>query len=314
MSFLGMAPWSPASIYEPGLAMAPEAHTKDTTATAYPSSASSSSNPSTTAIPSHPPRSNLEKIETAALQGRSDLEKLETNASALYNSIPLWRKCIVVFVTSWSTLAACFSSTSLLSASQEIAVDLHTSTAVVNLSTGGLLLAMGLSSFIWSPLSAIFGRRLAYNACLAVLFAFTIGGAVAPNMPVFVTMRVLSGLQGCFFHVAGQTILAEYFPPTQRGTATGFFLAGTVLGPPMGPLVAGIMVTYASWRSILWLQVAMIGIGFVLALFFIPLSPIDRGVGKMNLTGWHAVKQFSPLPVFRVMSYPNIIFTVSGCA
>lgn len=66
------------------------------------------------------------------------------------------------------------------------------------------------------------------------LFGFTIGAALAPNMPIFVAMRVLSGFQGCYFHVAGQTILAEYFPPLQRGTATGFFLAGTVLGPPMG--------------------------------------------------------------------------------
>jgi MFS family permease len=57
------------------------------------------------------------------------------------------------------------------------------------------------------------GRKLAYNACLAVLFSLTIGAAVAPNMPVFVTMRVMSGFQGCYFHVAGQTIIAEYFPP-----------------------------------------------------------------------------------------------------
>jgi len=47
-------------------------------------------------------------------------------------------------------------------------------------------------------------------------------------------MRVLSGLQGCFYHVAGQTIIAEYFPPIQRGRANGFFLAGTVAGPPLG--------------------------------------------------------------------------------
>lgn len=59
----------------------------------------------------------------------------------------------------------------------------------------------------------IFGRRPAYIACLAVLLVFTVGAAVAPDMPTFVVLRVLSGLQGCYFHVAGQTILAEYFPP-----------------------------------------------------------------------------------------------------
>ena len=59
----------------------------------------------------------------------------------------------------------------------------------------------------------IIGRRLAYNACIAVLFGTTLGAVLAPSMPLFVAMRILSGLQGCYFHVAGHTILAEYFPP-----------------------------------------------------------------------------------------------------
>ncbi|KAL5386169.1 hypothetical protein DPSP01_004253 [Paraphaeosphaeria sporulosa] len=159
---------------------------------------------------------------------------------------------------------------------------------------------------------SIIGRRLTYNICLLFLFCFTIGAALAPNMRVFIAMRVLSGLQGCYFHVAGQTILAEYFPPIQRGTATGFFLAGTVLGPPLGPLVAGIMMTYSSWRSVLWLQVAMAGFAFVLALAFVPPSRVDKpGHFALNLKGMEAVRNFDPLPVFQQMKYRQIFFTVS---
>ncbi|KAL1794621.1 hypothetical protein ACET3X_006437 [Alternaria dauci] len=251
--------------------------------------------------------------EAAVSQSPNTLNKTATAASDMFDSMPTWRKYIIVFATSWTTLAACFSSTSLLSASTEIAADLHTTPEVVSLSTAGMLFAIGLSSFVWSPIAAIVGRKLAYNACVAVLFSFTIGAAVAPNMPVFVTMRVLSGLQGCYFHVAGQTIIAEYFPPVQRGTANGFFLAGTVLGPPLGPLVAGIMMTYSTWRSVLWLQVAMIGLAFVLALFFVPASRVDVPVLTLNLRGRTAMAQFNPLPVFKQMTYPNIIMTHLSC-
>ncbi|KAJ4299303.1 hypothetical protein N0V90_004547 [Kalmusia sp. IMI 367209] len=231
------------------------------------------------------------------------LSKVETNASALYDSLPLWRKCVIVFATSWTTLAACFSSTSLLSASSEISADLGGTKEAVSLSTAGLLVALGVSSLVWSPIAAIIGRRLAYNICIFVLFGFTIGAALAPNMRIFVAMRILSGLQGCYFHVAGQTIIAEYFPPVQRGTATGFFLAGTVLGPPLGPLVAGIMMTYSSWRSVLWLQVAMIGLAFILALAFIPPSRVDKpGTFALNVKGTQAVKQFNPLPLLASLS------------
>jgi MFS family permease len=131
-------------------------------------------------------------------------------------------------------------------------------------------------------------------------------------MQVFIAMRVLSGLQGCYFHVAGQTILAEYFPPVQRGTATGFFLAGSVLGPPLAPLLAGIMMTYSSWRSVLWLQVAMVGLAFVFALAFVPPSRLDKpGYFALNIRGREALRQFNPLPVFQQMKYRDISFTVS---
>ncbi|KAJ4349389.1 uncharacterized protein N0V89_008004 [Didymosphaeria variabile] len=244
----------------------------------------------------------------------NSLSKIETNASALYDSLPMWRKCMIVFVTSWATLAACFSSTSLLSASVEIAADLGGTKEAVSLSTGGVLLALGSSPLIWSPVAAIIGRRATYNICLLVLFGFTIGAALAPNMRVFIAMRVLSGLQGCYFHVAGQTILAEYFPPVQRGTATGFFLGGTVLGPPLGPLVAGIMMTYSSWRSVLWLQVVMVGFAFILAVAFVPPSRLDKpGRSALNLRGMEAVRQFNPLPIFQQMKSRDIIFTHLSC-
>ena len=41
-------------------------------------------------------------------------------------------------------------------------------------------------------------------------------------MPVFVALRVISGLQGTYFHVAGQTILASYFPPVSDETTPNY--------------------------------------------------------------------------------------------
>ncbi|KAF2129405.1 putative MFS transporter [Dothidotthia symphoricarpi CBS 119687] len=246
-------------------------------------------------------------------QSQNSLRKIDTKASEIYDNIPMWRKCIVVFVLSWSVLSASFSSTSLLSASTEIARDLQTTEQVAKLSTSGLVFAMGLSPLIWCPIARIIGRRMAYTACLAVLMGFTVGAALAPSAKIYVTMRIMAGIQGCYFHVAGQTILAEYFPPVQRGTANGFFLAGNTLGPPLGPLVAGIMMTYTTWRSIMWLQVAMIGVAFVLAVIFVPAGRLDQPGLALNLRGWQAVATFNPLPVFKQMRYPNISLTHLSC-
>ncbi len=99
--------------------------------------------------------------EANVSQPRNTLGKTETRASEMFDSIPKWRKYIIVFVTSWTTLTACFSSTSLLSASTEIAADLHTTPEAVSLPTAGLLFAIGLSALVWSPIAAVsFGSSI----------------------------------------------------------------------------------------------------------------------------------------------------------
>jgi hypothetical protein len=61
------------------------------------------------------------------------------------------QKCLVVFTTSFVTLTACFSSTSLFSAASFIAEEFGTNADTINYSNAGVLLAMGCSNFVWGP-------------------------------------------------------------------------------------------------------------------------------------------------------------------
>lgn len=127
--------------------------------------------------------------------------------------LPSWRKYLILFVVSWMTLCVTFSSTSLLVATPEISADLSTTSEILNVTNAGVLIAMGLSSLIWSPLSDIFGRRLVYNIAIFFLFVPSIGTAVAPDMATFTAMRMVSGFTGTYFMVAGQTVIADIFEP-----------------------------------------------------------------------------------------------------
>ena len=147
---------------------------------------------------------------------------------------PLWRKCLILFIVSWMTLAITFSSTSLLPATPEIATEFSTTTEVLNVINAGVLIAMGFSSFIWGPIASVFGRKNAYNVAILILCACSAGTAVAINLHMFIAMRLLSGFTGTFFMVAGQTIIADIFKPVVRGTAVGFMMVGSVSGPAIG--------------------------------------------------------------------------------
>jgi len=83
----------------------------------------------------------------------SELHESETEHN--HFDTPMWKKCLLVFITSWMTLAATFSSTSLFIAADEIANDFSVATSKINLANGGCLLTMGLSSFFWAPIENV---------------------------------------------------------------------------------------------------------------------------------------------------------------
>ncbi|CAG8383709.1 unnamed protein product [Penicillium salamii] len=229
--------------------------------------------------------------------------------------IPTWRKSLILFIVSWMTLAVTFSSTSLLPATPEIATEFSTTTEILNVTNAGVLLAMGFSCLIWGPMVNIFGRRNAYNAAILVLCACSAGTAVATTLQIFIAMRILSGFTGTFFMVAGQTIIADIFEPTVRGTAVGCFMVGSVSGPAIGPCIGGIIVTFAQWRIIYWLQFGMTLLGLILSLLFVP-SVQEKNLVIGSGQPWKfstVLKMFNPLRIFRQFIYPNVFLACLTC-
>ncbi|KAE8144690.1 major facilitator superfamily domain-containing protein [Aspergillus avenaceus] len=242
-------------------------------------------------------------------------EKEEKPSAEKGYGLPTWRKCIILFVVSWMTLAVTFSSTSLLPATPEIAEEFNTTTEILNITNAGVLLAMGFSSLIWGPLNNLIGRRLSYNSAILMLCACSAASAAAVDMKMFTAFRVLSGLTGTSFMVSGQTILADIFEPVVRGTAVGFFMAGTVAGPAIGPCIGGLIVTFSNWRNIYWLQVGMTGFGLALAVIFVPeIKSADKGEVEIEKPDqnklWSSLRLFNPLRIFRQWVYPNIFLSV----
>ena len=146
-------------------------------------------------------------------QPSPDEEKSHNAKDTKQYKLPTWRKCIILFVVSWMTLAVTFSSTSFLPATPEIAAEFGTTTEILNATNAGVLLAMGFSSLIWGPVGNLIGRKYAYNIAIFVLCGCSAGAAAAINMCMFTTMRILAGLTGTSFMVSGQTIIADIFEP-----------------------------------------------------------------------------------------------------
>ena len=142
-------------------------------------------------------------------------ENLILHGTTLYD-LPVWRKCLILFTVSWMTLVITSMSTSLLPATPEISKEFNTTPTIINFTNAGVLLAMGLSSFIWGPITLLLGRKNAYIAAVSMLCGCSVGMALAPSMRIFTTMRILGGFTGTYFMVSGQTMLADIFEPVRH--------------------------------------------------------------------------------------------------
>ncbi|KAF5263611.1 hypothetical protein FOXYS1_5640 [Fusarium oxysporum] len=228
------------------------------------------------------------------------------------------RKYLILFITSWNCLVVTFSSTSLLVATPEIASDLKTTTEIINATNAGVLAAMGCSSMIWSPLAELIGRRHSYNAAILFMLATSVGTAVATNLLGFTALRVLSGLTGTYYMVAGQTIIADIYEPFLRGRAVGLMQVGSVAGTAIGPCFSGIIITFSHWRSIYWLQCSMTGLGFVLSFFFIPTikSEVQQLHGKLSASERSVsgvLKRFNPSKILKQFLRPQVFLADLTC-
>lgn len=82
----------------------------------------------------------------------------------------------------------------------------------------------------------------------------------------------------------------------------------------LGPCIGGVIVTFASWRYIYWLQTAMAGVGLILSLIFVPEVQQEAGSGieekEKKITPGYVLKVFNPVRVFRLWLYPNVFLSV----
>ncbi|KAH7200437.1 acyl transferase/acyl hydrolase/lysophospholipase [Fusarium oxysporum] len=199
----------------------------------------------------------------------------------------------------------------------EVASDLNIPVTTITTINAGVFVAQALSGLIWLPVSTIIGRKSAYLAANAVLCVCAIGCATVPNLAGFATLWILGGNTGPFFLVAGQTILADIFDPTSRGTAVGFFLGSCVSFNSIAPLLGSIIATFTSWRVIYGVEAGMCLFGLILSLLFIPKASEVENPKLAETTRPRTAKEilrtFNPMHVFCQFKYPKVILANIAC-
>jgi EmrB/QacA subfamily drug resistance transporter len=145
------------------------------------------------------------------------------------------------------------------------------------LAFGGLLLLGGRSG-------DLLGRRRVFIAGILVFTLASLLGGFATSQEWLLTARVLQGIGGAFAAPTALSLIAVTFPEgPPRNRAMGVYAAMSIAGGAVGLLLGGILVTYANWR---WVFFVNVPIGLVVALLAPRvLGESERRRGRFDLPG-----------------------------
>jgi EmrB/QacA subfamily drug resistance transporter len=142
---------------------------------------------------------------------------------------------------------------------------------------GGLLLLGGRAG-------DQFGRRRMFVLGLLLFSASSLVGGFATSQAWLLAARAVQGAGGAIVAPTALALIATTFPEgPARNRAMGVYSAMSAAGGALGLLAGGLLVTYASWRWVLFVNVP-IGIGAALAALAV-LPGTARTPGRFDLPG-----------------------------
>ncbi|HVP19394.1 MAG TPA: MFS transporter, partial [Spirochaetia bacterium] len=133
---------------------------------------------------------------------------------------------------------------------------------------------------IYGKLSDLYGRKLIVLIGAILFLCGSVLSGQSRSMTELIVFRALQGLGAAGIFSMVFTVIADLFPPAERGRYSGLF--GAVFGTSSiaGPLLGGFLTDTLSWR---WVFYVNMPVGLI-ALFFIvlqmpPLKPaLERKV------------------------------------
>lgn len=167
------------------------------------------------------------------------------------------RRWYITIVSICLVISSTFASSSPSGCVNSIASHFDISVLAANLVTTLFLLGYCFGPLLWAPLSEYYGRRWIFYGTYICYVIFTFLCAFTPTFGGLLVGRFLTGTfaSAALSNVPG--VLADLWPPIERGNALCVFSIMTFAGPALGPVVSGFLELTKDWRwafyVLLWL-------------------------------------------------------------
>src|ERR1035438_4356509 len=167
-------------------------------------------------------------------------------------------------------------ATILNTAVPTIAAALH----VAPLSMKSALTSYMLSLAVFIPISGWvadrFGSRKVFSSAIGLFMLGSFLCGISTRMSFLVAARILQGCGGAMMVPVGRLTLVRTFAKSELVRAISFFSVPALIGPMLGPLAGGLIVSYFHWRIIFCVTLPVDCLGLYLVNRFMPNYRTER--------------------------------------
>jgi EmrB/QacA subfamily drug resistance transporter len=187
---------------------------------------------------------------------KSNLSDASSNSGGLLgrlHHVPY--KWVALSVTTLGLLMFAIDSTIVTLAIPQMMARLQTDLVTMIWVIMGYMLVSTVCLMTFGRIADMLGRVRMYNLGFIV---FTIGSVLcgfAPTGTALILFRLIQGAGGAMLAVNSMAIVTEAFPRAELGRAMGLNGITFAVGAIAGPILGGIILTFASWRWVFFINV-----------------------------------------------------------
>lgn len=129
----------------------------------------------------------------------------------------------------------------------------------MNTGAGVLFASIGLCTYILGPTSSLYGRKLTYVTCITLgLIGAAWFGSSKDTSDTIWSQLFVGASEGCA-EACLQLSISDMFYAHQLGWALTLYIMATSIGTYLGPLIAGLITQYTTFRWVGWIAVIISG-------------------------------------------------------
>lgn len=183
------------------------------------------------------------------------MEKNKQNSTEVNNNVFYQKKWGILFITVLSTFMNTLDSSIVNVALPTMANDLKVTTGAIAWVVSTYLIVVSVLILFFGRLGDLKGQAKVFRFGL---LDFTLGSllcGMTHSFQFLLAARALQAIGAAACMANSQGIITRTFPPEERGRALGVNGAFVALGTMVGPALGGLILSFASWEYLFWINV-----------------------------------------------------------